>query len=97
MVLDGDHGITIPGLLVGDWPQPWTVDLVVRDTVLIDSEEHEDALDWFAQAINGDVYYCGEEVKDYESFERDNPREPELIEIAGSFKQGRNGDSGYHL
>ena len=66
--------------------------LVVRDTVLKDGELHEDTLDWFAQAKNGDVYYCGEEVKDYESFDGDNPREPELIEIAGSFKQGRNGD-----
>jgi hypothetical protein len=66
--------------------------LVARDTVLLNGELHEDTLDWFAQAKNGDVYYCGEEVKDYESFEGDNPREPELTEIAGSFKQGRNGD-----
>ena len=33
MVLDGDKGISIPGLLTEDWPQPWTVDLVLRDTV----------------------------------------------------------------
>jgi hypothetical protein len=66
--------------------------LVVRDTVVLNGELHEDTLDWFAQAKNGDVFYCGEEVKDYESFDGDNPREPELIEIAGSFKQGRNGD-----
>lgn len=66
--------------------------LVVRDTVLRNDELLEDTFDWFAQAKNGDVYYCGEEVKDYESFDGDNPREPELTEIAGSFKQGRNGD-----
>ena len=33
VVLDGDQGISIPGLLTEDWPQPWTVDLVLRDTV----------------------------------------------------------------
>lgn len=66
--------------------------LVVRDTVLRNDELIEDTFDWYAQAKNGDVYYCGEEVKDYESFDGDNPREPELTEIAGSFKQGRNGD-----
>jgi len=32
MVLDGDQGISIPGLLTADLPQPWTVDLVLRDT-----------------------------------------------------------------
>ncbi|CAG7857167.1 hypothetical protein MCAMS1_01901 [biofilm metagenome] len=68
--------------------------LVVRDVVSINHELHEDTLDWFAQAKNGDVFYCGEEVKDYESFDGDNPREPELIDISGSFKQGLNGDKG---
>jgi hypothetical protein len=66
--------------------------LVVRDTVLLNGALREDTFDWFAQAKNGDVYYCGEEVKDYESFDGDNPREPELTDISGSFKQGRNGD-----
>lgn len=68
--------------------------LEVRDTVTIGGELREDTLDWFAQAKNGDVFYCGEEVKDYESFDGDNPRQPELIDISGSFKQGRNGDKG---
>jgi hypothetical protein len=68
--------------------------LVVRDVVSISGELHEDTLDWFAQGKNGDVFYCGEEVKDYEGFDGDNPREPELVDISGSFKQGRNGDKG---
>ena len=33
LVLDGDRGVSIPGLLTGDWPQPWTVDLMARDTL----------------------------------------------------------------
>jgi len=31
--LDGDAGVSIPGLLEHDWPQPWTVDVVLRDPV----------------------------------------------------------------
>jgi hypothetical protein len=27
---DGDHGVEIPGVLDADWPQPWTVDVVVK-------------------------------------------------------------------
>lgn len=27
---DGDHGVLIPGLLAEDWPQPWTVDVMVK-------------------------------------------------------------------
>ncbi len=68
--------------------------IVVNDRVEVDGELVEDTDDWFAQAKNGDVYYCGEEVKDYESFAGDNPREPELVAIDGSFKWGRNGDKG---
>ncbi len=68
--------------------------LVVRDVVSINGVLREDTLDWFAQAKNGDVFYCGEEVKDYEEFDGDNPKEPELVDISGSFKQGRNVDKG---
>jgi hypothetical protein len=66
--------------------------LVVRDRVTVDDELVEDTDDWFAQAKNGDVYYCGEEVKDFESFDGDKPRLPELVSIDGSFKVGRDGD-----
>ena len=65
--------------------------IVVRDRVTDDGDLVEDTDDWFAHAQNGDVYYCGEEVKDFESFDGDDPRRPELVSIDGSFKAGRNG------
>lgn len=68
--------------------------VVVNDRVFRNGELIEDTDDWFAQAKNGDAYYCGEEVKDYESFEGDRPRRPELVSIDGSFKWGRDGDKG---
>ncbi|MGH8652638.1 MAG: hypothetical protein ACREYE_10925 [Gammaproteobacteria bacterium] len=68
--------------------------IVVQDKVTSDGDLAEDTDDWFAQAKNGDVYYCGEEVKDFETFDEDDPRLPELVSIDGSFKQGRAGDKG---
>jgi hypothetical protein len=66
--------------------------LVVRDVVEIDGELIEDTDDWFAQDTDGNVWYCGEEVKDYETFDGDSPAIPELVAIDGSFKAGRDGD-----
>jgi len=40
---------------------------VVRDTVTIGGELAEDTYDWFAQDTAGNVWYLGEEVKDYEN------------------------------
>src|SRR6185295_2833166 len=54
---------------------------VVRDTVSADGTVVEDTEDWFAQARNGDTYYFGEESKDYEIFEGDEPPTPELITL----------------
>ncbi len=68
--------------------------LVVRDVVTIDDELIEDTDDWFAQDLDGNVWYCGEEVKDYETFEGDEPPLPELVSDDGSFKAGRDGDKG---
>ena len=64
---------------------------VVNDVVVADGVLKEDTDDWFAQHVNGDIWYCGEEVKDYESFEGDKPEDPELVAIDGSFKIGRDG------
>ncbi|MEN8158518.1 MAG: hypothetical protein ABFS41_00440 [Myxococcota bacterium] len=66
--------------------------LVVRDRVFEDGALVEDTDDWFALATNGDVWYCGEEVKDFEFFDGDDPELPELVSIDGSFKAGRDGD-----
>lgn len=68
--------------------------LVVRDVVEIDGELVEDTDDWFAQDLDGNVWYCGEEVKDYEYFDGDEPATPELVSDDGSFKAGRDGDKG---
>lgn len=68
--------------------------LVVRDVVEVDGELVEDTDDWFAQDVDGNVWYCGEEVKDYEFFDGDEPPAPELVSDDGSFKAGRDGDKG---
>ncbi len=68
--------------------------IVVQDRVTIDGDLNEDTDDWFCQAKSGNVYYLGEEVKDFDSFDGDNPRLPELVSIDGSFKHGRDGDKG---
>ncbi len=66
--------------------------LVVRDQVSVDGRPKEDTDDWFALArSSGDVWYCGEEVKDYEFFPGDRPQNPELVAIDGSFKVDRDG------
>jgi hypothetical protein len=66
--------------------------IVVRDQVVKGGDLVEDTDDWYAQALDGTVWYCGEEVKDFESVDGDNPRLPELVSIDGSFKAGRDGD-----
>ncbi|GJM27041.1 MAG: hypothetical protein DHS20C16_34560 [Phycisphaerae bacterium] len=68
--------------------------VVVRDVVTVDDELVEDTDDWFAQDVDGNVWYCGEEVKDYEFFDGDEPSLPELVSDDGSFKAGRDGDKG---
>lgn len=66
--------------------------IVARDQVTRNGDVAEETDDWYAQAKDGNVWYCGEEVKDFESFDDDNPRAPELVSIDGSFKAGCNGD-----
>jgi hypothetical protein len=65
--------------------------IVSHDVVTTDGDLTEDTNDWFAAAKNGDVFYCGEEAKQYESFDGDVPRVPELVGNEGSFKAGREG------
>jgi len=66
--------------------------VTVNDKVSEGGVVIEDTDDWFAQALNGDVQYCGEQTKEYETFAGDRPRLPELVNIDGSFKAGREGD-----
>ena len=42
---------------------------VVRDTVTLDGELIEDTFDWFAQDKEGNVWYLGEDTKEYENGE----------------------------
>ncbi len=64
---------------------------VVNDVVTKDGLLIEDTDDWFAQDVAGNIWYCGEEVKDFEFFEGDNPQAPELVSIDGRFKVGVDG------
>jgi len=66
--------------------------IVVRDEVREDGDLIESTNDWYAQAKDGNVWYCGEETGSFESFDGDRPRKPELVSIDGSFKAGREGD-----
>ncbi|MCB1864031.1 MAG: hypothetical protein KDG50_01260 [Chromatiales bacterium] len=57
--------------------------LVVRDTVSEDGELVEDTTDWFAQHIDGSVWYFGEIARNFE--------DGELTDLDGSFKAGVDG------
>lgn len=63
--------------------------VVVNDLVEEDGEKIEDTDDWYGQASNGDVHYCGEIALNFETFVGDDPEEPELVDIEGSWKAGR--------
>ena len=64
---------------------------VVNDLVEEDGDVIEDTDDWYAQAWDSTVWYCGEIAKNFEVFDDDVPREAELVDIEGSWKAGRDG------
>jgi hypothetical protein len=66
--------------------------IVFRDRVFKNGALMEDTNDWFAQAKDGTVWYCGEQTAEFETFRGDVPRLPELVNVEGSFKAGREGD-----
>lgn len=68
--------------------------IVIVDKVFTNGQLTESTNDWFAQALNGDVWYCGEDTREYETFPGDHPQKPELIDNEGSFKAGRDADKG---
>jgi hypothetical protein len=43
------------------------------------------------QDLDGNVWYCGEIARNFESFPDDAPKEAELVDIDGSWKAGREG------
>jgi hypothetical protein len=64
--------------------------LTVSDVESEDGVVVEDTDDWFAQDVAGNVWYCGEIARNYELFEGDEPEEPELVDVDGSWKTGRD-------
>ena len=64
---------------------------VVRDVVEEDGQPVEITDDWFAQDLEGNVWYFGEIAQNFELFEGDDPEEAELVDIDGSWKTGREG------
>ena len=65
--------------------------VVVVDTASEDGVIVEITRDWFAQDTVGNVWYCGEIAMNLEVFDGDNPDDPELVDIEGSWKAGRDG------
>ncbi len=57
--------------------------MVVRDTVTLDGELIEDTFDWYAQDSAGNVWYMGEDSKEYE--------DGEVKSTAGSWETGVDG------
>jgi hypothetical protein len=63
---------------------------VVRDTVYEDGEVIEDTYDWYAQDADGNVWYMGEDTKEYE--------DGEVVSTAGSWEAGVDGaQPGYQM
>ena len=57
--------------------------VVVRDTVTVDGELVEDTFDWFAQDRDGNVWYLGEDSKEYEG--------GKVVSTEGSWEAGVDG------
>jgi hypothetical protein len=64
--------------------------VVVNDLVEEDGVPVENTDDWYAQDHEGNVWYCGEIVENFEVFAGDDPEDPELVDIDGSWKAGRD-------
>jgi hypothetical protein len=57
--------------------------IVVRDVVYVDGEIIEDTYDWYAQDEAGNVWYFGEDTKEYEN--------GEVVSTEGSWEAGVDG------
>jgi hypothetical protein len=57
--------------------------VVVRDTVTTDGEVTEDTMDWYAQDRDGNVWYFGEDTKEYEG--------GKVVSTEGSWEAGVGG------
>ena len=57
--------------------------VVVQDTVLVDGEVEEATLDWYAQDKDGNVWYFGEDSKEYQ--------DGKVVSMEGSWEAGVDG------
>ncbi len=57
--------------------------VVVRDTVTVDGQVVEDTWDWYAQDSHGNVWYFGEDTKEYDG--------GQVVSTAGSWTAGTDG------
>jgi hypothetical protein len=57
--------------------------VVVEDTVMVDGQIIEQTLDWYAQDKNGNVWYFGEDSKEY--------KDGKVIDTGGSWEAGIKG------
>ncbi len=65
--------------------------VVVLDVASEDGAVVEITEDWYAQDLAGNVWYCGEIARNFEVFPGDVPETPEVVDIEGSWKAGRDG------
>ncbi|MFQ5982927.1 MAG: hypothetical protein ACE5KS_06095, partial [Woeseiaceae bacterium] len=90
-VYEGD-GETIEVVVTGDTKLIDGVTcVVVTDTATEDDVVVEATDDWYAQDLDGNVWYCGEISENFEEFDGDETDGPELVDIEGSWKAGRDG------
>ena len=63
---------------------------VVREGDEPDDPVIEDTDDWYAQDLDGNVWYCGEIAQNFEIFEEDPDPQIELVDVEGSWKGFRD-------
>ncbi len=82
---DTDEGLEEIVMIVTDETKEvmGVICMVVRDTETVDGELLEDTFDWFAQDIEGNVWYFGEDSSEYE--------DGEVISTEGSWEAGVDG------
>lgn len=56
---------------------------VIHDIASLDGEVVEDTFDWFAQDVDGNVWYFGELSRDFE--------DGQIVDLAGTWKAGEDG------
>lgn len=90
-VYEGDDGETVEVVVTADTKLIDGIScVVVVDTASEDGTVVEITRDWYAQDVDGNVWYCGEIAENFEEFDGDETSEPELVDIDGSWKAGRD-------